>query len=58
VRNWHNGADKVAQMLQPSFAFLPRTWAPILETLQMTVVGAAVSALVSVPPDRLVAEKG
>ncbi len=49
ARNWRNGVDKVAQLLQPNFAFLPRTWAPLLETLQMALVGAVLSALVSIP---------
>ncbi|MGO1575758.1 MAG: phosphonate ABC transporter, permease protein PhnE [Agrococcus casei] len=49
VRNWRNGAGKMLQLLQPNFAFLPRTWAPMLETLQMALVGAVASAIVSVP---------
>lgn len=49
VRNWHNGADKLVQLLQPNFAFLPRTILPMLETLQMAIVGAFVAAVVSVP---------
>ncbi|MDA3147235.1 phosphonate ABC transporter, permease protein PhnE [Leucobacter sp. UCMA 4100] len=49
VKNWRNGVDKVAQLMQPNFAFLPRTWVPMLETLQMAVVGAVLAALVSVP---------
>ena len=49
VRNWRNGAGKILQLLQPNFAFLPRTWAPMLETLQMALVGAVASAIVSVP---------
>lgn len=49
VQNWRNGYDKLVQMLQPNFAFLPRTWGPMLETLQMALVGAAASALVSIP---------
>lgn len=49
ARNWQNGAGKLAQMLQPHWEFLPRTLGPMLETLQMAVVGAAVSAIVSVP---------
>lgn len=47
--NWRNGASKLLQLLQPNLAFLPRTIGPMLETLQMAVVAAAVSALVSVP---------
>lgn len=49
VKNWRNGLDKVVQLMQPNFAFLPRTWVPMLETLQMAVVGAVLAALVSVP---------
>lgn len=49
ARNWRNGAGKLVQLLQPNLAFLPRTVAPMLETLQMAVVGAAAAAIVSVP---------
>ncbi|WP_206447809.1 phosphonate ABC transporter, permease protein PhnE [Agrococcus sp. KRD186] len=49
VRNWQNGVDKLLQLLQPNFAFFPRTVAPMLETLQMALVGAAGAAAVSVP---------
>ncbi len=49
AKNWQNGATKIAQLLQPNFAFLPRTWLPMLETLQMAVAGAAAAAVCSVP---------
>ncbi|WP_308291647.1 phosphonate ABC transporter, permease protein PhnE [Microbacterium sp. G2-8] len=49
ARNWRNGADKMLQLLQPDWAFLPRTLQPMLETLQMALVGAAAAAVVSVP---------
>ena len=49
VRNWRNGADKMLQLVQPNFEFLPRTWAPMLETLQMALVGAVGAAIVSIP---------
>ena len=49
VKNWHNGADKVAQLMQPDFSFVPRTLEPVLETVQMAIVGAAAAAVVSVP---------
>lgn len=49
ARNWRNGAAKLWQMLQPNFAFLPRTLYPMLETLQMAFVGAVLSAIISVP---------
>lgn len=49
VQNWRNGANKLLQLMQPDFAFLPRTVVPMLETLEMALVGAVLSALVSVP---------
>lgn len=49
IRNWSNGSGLLAQFLQPDFAFLPRTIGPMLETLQMAVVGAALAAALSVP---------
>ena len=49
IRNWSNGSGILVQFLQPDFSFLPRTIGPMLETLQMAVVGAFLAALVSVP---------
>lgn len=49
VEHWRNGAEKVVQLLQPNLAFLPRTIAPMLETLQMAIVAAALAAAASVP---------
>ncbi len=49
ARNWRNGAAKLGQLLQPNLEFLPRTWTPMLETLQMALVGAVAAAVVSVP---------
>lgn len=49
VRNWSNGADKMAELLRPDFSFLPRTITPILETLAMAVAGAALAAAASIP---------
>jgi len=49
VRNWDNGAPLLLQFLQPDLAFFPRTVGPMLETLQMALVGAAAAAIVSVP---------
>lgn len=49
ITYWHNGVGKMLQLLQPNFAFLPRTITPMLETLQMALVGAVLAALVSVP---------
>lgn len=49
AKHWRNGAAKLAQMLHPNVAFLPRTVQPMLETLQMAFAGALISAVVSVP---------
>ena len=46
IRNWSNGSGILVQFLQPDFSFLPRTIGPMLETLQMAVVGAFLAALV------------
>lgn len=48
-RNWRNGYDKLLQMLQPNFEFIPRTIGPMAEALQMAFVGAVISAVISVP---------
>ncbi|RMI13064.1 phosphonate ABC transporter, permease protein PhnE [Cellulomonas triticagri] len=49
ARSWRNGADKVVALLQPDWAFFPRTVAPLLETLQMAVIATAVAGAVSLP---------
>ena len=36
-------------MLSPDWSILPRTWEPLLETLAMAVVGAAISAVIALP---------
>jgi phosphonate transport system permease protein len=49
ARNWRNGADKIVALLQPDWAFFPRTVGPLLETLQMAVIATAVAGAVSLP---------
>lgn len=49
IRNGNNATGLIAQLFQPDFSFLPRTIGPMLETLQMALVGAAAAAIVSVP---------
>lgn len=49
ARNWRHGADHLAQMLHPDWSILPRTWAPMVETLAMSVISAALSALLAIP---------
>lgn len=47
--NWRNGAGKIVELLQPDWAFFPRTVSPLLETLQMAVIATAVAAVVALP---------
>ena len=47
--NWHHGASKIGQMLRPDFGILPRTWDPLLQTLQMALVGTAIATALSIP---------
>lgn len=49
ARNWSNGTDRIAQMLSPDWSILPRTWQPMLETLQMAIVGATICAVLAIP---------
>ncbi|MDX2376155.1 phosphonate ABC transporter, permease protein PhnE [Microbacterium sp. LRZ72] len=49
VENWRNGAQTGAQLLQPNWAFVPRTIGPMLETVQMAIAGAFAAAVLSVP---------
>lgn len=49
ISHWDNGSGLLLQLFQPDFAFLPRTVQPMLETLQMALVGAVAAALLSVP---------
>lgn len=49
IRNWDRSLPTTTKLLQPNFAFLPRTVAPMTETLAMAVVGAAFAAALSIP---------
>lgn len=47
--NLRNAQDTVVQLLQPDYSFFGETVQPLLETVQMAVIGTAVGAAVSVP---------
>ncbi len=49
ARNWGNGASRIGQLLTPDWSILPRTWEPMLETLEMALVGTAISAALAIP---------
>lgn len=47
ARNWQQGAIRIGQLLQPDWTFFPRTVGPMLQTLEMAVIGTAVGAAIS-----------
>ncbi len=49
ARNWSNGASRIAQLMTPDWSILPRTWEPMLETLEMALVGTAIAAALAIP---------
>lgn len=49
ANNWRNGTDRISKLLVPDWGILPRTWEPLIQTLGMAVVGAAVAAALAVP---------
>ena len=49
ARNWAYGSGQIAKLLHPDPSILPRTWQPLLETLEMAVVSAAFSAMLAIP---------
>lgn len=49
ARNWDKGASRLAKMLSPDWSILPRTVEPMLETLSMAIVGAALTAVIALP---------
>jgi len=49
ARNWQQGAVRIVELLAPDWSFFPRTVGPLLETLQMAVIGTAVGAAISLP---------
>jgi phosphonate transport system permease protein len=49
IRNWSNSLPTTTKLLHPNIAFLPRTIAPMTETLAMAVSGAVFAALLSIP---------
>ncbi len=49
VENWRNGWRLGREFLQPDLSFMPRAIEPMIETLQMAVLGAAIAAVISIP---------
>ncbi|MBK4140265.1 phosphonate ABC transporter, permease protein PhnE [Corynebacterium macginleyi] len=49
AQNWRNGADRLALMFSPDWSVLTRTKEPMLETIAMSIIGAAISAAIALP---------
>ena len=49
ARNWGYGSQQIAKLFHPDPSILPRTWEPLVQTLEMALVGAALSALLAIP---------
>lgn len=49
VRNAGNASRTIAQLVQPDYSYFPQTVRPLLETLEMAVIGTAVAAVLSLP---------
>jgi len=49
ARNWGNGSERIGKLFPPDPSILPRTWKPLLETLEMALVGTAIAALLALP---------
>jgi phosphonate transport system permease protein len=49
LRDIGRGSKIIAELLQPNWAFLPRTIEPLLETFQMAIVASVLGCLVALP---------
>ena len=49
VENWRNATTNIVQLLQPDYAFFPKTIPALLETLQMAVIATAIGSAISLP---------
>ncbi|MBN9609034.1 MAG: phosphonate ABC transporter, permease protein PhnE [Actinobacteria bacterium] len=49
IRNAHNASRTLVQLFQPDYTFIPDTAGALLETVQMAVIGTAVSVALALP---------
>ncbi|TAM71168.1 MAG: phosphonate ABC transporter, permease protein PhnE [Microbacteriaceae bacterium] len=49
VRNAQNAGNTLIQLVQPDYSFFPQTVPALLETVQMAVIGTAVSIVIALP---------
>jgi phosphonate transport system permease protein len=49
IEDFTRGAGILGELLAPNWAFLPRTFAPMLETFQMAVLASAIGCTIALP---------
>ena len=49
AKSWQNGVNKLLEMFQLDWRILPRTFPPLLQTIEMAIAGTAVSAIIAIP---------
>ncbi len=49
AKNWQNGTSKLLELFQFDWRILPRTFPPLLQTIEMAIAGTAVSAILAIP---------
>lgn len=49
IRNAHNASATLVQLVQPDYTFIPRTIPALVETVQMAVIGTAISVALALP---------
>jgi phosphonate transport system permease protein len=49
IRNARNASNTLIQLVQPDYAFFPQTLPALLQTVQMAVIGTAVSIIIALP---------
>jgi phosphonate transport system permease protein len=49
VRNAQNASNTLIQLVQPDYSFFPQTLPALMQTVQMAVIGTAVSIVIALP---------
>lgn len=49
IRNARNASSSLIQLVQPDYSFFPKTLPALIQTVQMAVIGTAVSIVIALP---------
>lgn len=49
IRNANNASNTLIQLFQPDYSFIPQTLPALLQTVQMAVIGTALSIVIALP---------